>query len=299
MSISEQDAVAPLTPERDTAARADEWLSDTYRSAPGAACHALRVRLAGGPSAHGPDALAGRFAALAAELPAGGGRAETFRACARLWTERVPGPADAPAAERRRDRELARPVDAPVRAVLLRYADGAADLVVVAHRAALGAEALRRFTARLLGGAGEPPAPAAGRPGDPARQAAELAECALGAQLDWGLGRPHGPGTPETRTLPLPADHPAGDAESWTAALGVVLARYEGVSRPVLATTAPDAHAMADRIALVPVTADGAHPLGTVDKELRTALAAGPAHFTGELRRALTAAGTDPSGAAA
>ncbi|MEV6958267.1 amino acid adenylation domain-containing protein [Streptomyces sp. NPDC051207] len=317
MSISHQDAVAPLTPERDTAARADEWLSDTYRSAPGAACHALRVRLSGGTP--GPQALSGRFAALAAELPAAGG---PDRASARLWTERVPCPADAPAAGRRRARELTRPVNALVRAVLLHYTDDTTDLVVTAHRAALGMQALRHFTARLLGagpeggaaaapasrpgnnpvpapGPGNNPVPAPGPGNDPARQASELAACALGAELDWGLGRPHGPGTPGTRTLPLAAGHPAGDAESWAAALGVVLARYEGVGRPVLAVTVPDAHGPADRIALTPVAADGAHPLGTVDKELRTGLAAGPAHFTEDLRRELTAAGADPSGAAA
>ncbi|MEU9349558.1 amino acid adenylation domain-containing protein [Streptomyces griseoloalbus] len=272
MSISEQDAaVAPRTPERPAAP-------------PGASCHALRVRLAAGTPADGPDGPAARFAALAAALPAAPGSAAAFPGAARLWTERVPCRADAPAAERWRARELARPLLTPVRAVLLHYADGVADLIVVAHRAALDTAALRAFTAHLLGEATDVALTAVAPP------AAEPAAPAPGAQPDWGLGRPHGPEAPETRLLPLSADHPETDAESWATALGVVLARYEGVSRPVLAALVADAGvASAERIALVPVAADGGHTLGTVDKELRTGLAAG------ETRPGPTAAAGTPA----
>ncbi|GGV78690.1 hypothetical protein GCM10010294_48220 [Streptomyces griseoloalbus] len=261
MSNSEQDAaVAPRTPERPAAP-------------PGASCHALRVRLAAGPPADGPDGPAARFAALAAALPAATGSAAVLPGTARLWTERVPCRADAPAAERWRARELARPLpahqDAPVRAVLLHYADGVTDLIVVARRAALDTAALYAFTAYLLGEATDVALTAATPP------AAEPAEYAPGAQPDWGLGRPHGPQAPETRLLPLSADHPETDAGSWATALGVVLARYEGVGRPEFAALVADAGASAERIAPVPVAADGGRTLGTVDKELRTALAAG------------------------
>jgi amino acid adenylation domain-containing protein len=258
VSITHQDAAAARTPERAAAPA-------------GAACHALRVRLTAGAAADGPDAVAARFTALTA----GTGPSAAFPA--RLWTERVPCGADAPAARRWRDRELGRPLpahrDAPVRAVLLQYADGATDLVVVADRAALDTTALHAFTARLLGAeqdtaltartaATSPPAEPG--PGGPVEQP------------DWGLGRPHGPDTPVTRVLPLPAGHPETDAESWATALGVVLARYEGVTRPALALLAPGTGAPGRPVVPAPVAADGGSTLGTVDKELRAALAAGP-----------------------
>jgi amino acid adenylation domain-containing protein len=314
VSISEQDAVAALTPARRTVVHSGERIPDNDRKAPGAVCHALSVRLAGGLPADGPDALARRFADRAAALLPAAGTAALFRGAARLWTERVPCRSDASAAQRWRTRELVRPVvahrDAPVRGVLLHYADGVADLVVVAHRAALGAAALRGFVAELLGGAPPPAdredraAPAAGGTGryDAARHAAGLAECHLHARLDWGLGRPHDPDVPETALLPLPAGHPQGDTESWTAALGVVLARYEGAGRPVpaaMVTDPGDPGAPVEGVALVPVAVDGANTLGTLDKHLRAALAAGPAWHTEELRRAVEAAGGDLAGAAA
>ncbi|MET8572126.1 amino acid adenylation domain-containing protein [Streptomyces sp. NPDC004783] len=260
MSISEQDAaVAVFTPERAAAPA-------------GAACHALRVRLTAAPAADGPDAYAARFTALAAALPAAGGSGAAFPGTARLWTERVPCGADAPAAARWRARELARPLlahrDAPVRAVRLRYADGVTDLIVVAHRAVLDTTALHAFTARLLGSAVDFAPTAAEPPRDDRGQGGPA------ARPDWGLGRPHGPDTPVSRVLPLPAGHPATDAESWATALGVVLARYEGVVRPALALLVPDSGASSQPVVTAPVVADGGCTLGTVDKELRTAVAA-------------------------
>ncbi|TDE43728.1 amino acid adenylation domain-containing protein [Nonomuraea mesophila] len=61
---------------------------------------------------------------------------------ARLWTERVPAAAGSAQAARALDAELFRPVRG-LRVVLLDYADGAADLVLVAHRAWLDATSLR------------------------------------------------------------------------------------------------------------------------------------------------------------
>ena len=307
MSISEQDAVAPLPPARHQGAQAGERSPEGDRFVPDEACHALWVRLADGRPAHRPEALAERFATLSAAV----GGAATDRGTARLWTERVPCRANDLAAERWRARELDRPVrahrDAPVRAVLLDFADGVAELVVVARRATLSAAGLFAFTARLLGGTAHPdpaerPAPAAG-PDDAARHAAELSGCALGAQLDWGLGDPRATETAASCVLPLGSGHPEGDAESWTTALGIVLARYEQVADPVLGTVLPAPYgaapgAGAERIALVPVAVQAGHTLGTVGKQVRDALAAGPAWHTEELRRELTALGAEASGAA-
>ncbi|MFF8034154.1 non-ribosomal peptide synthetase [Streptomyces sp. NPDC016626] len=290
MSISEQDAaaVAPLTPERPAAPA-------------GAACHALRVRLAAAPPADGPDAPAARFAALAAALPgtAATGPAAASTGAARLWTERVPCGSDAPAAERWRARELARPLpahrDAPVRAVLLHYADGVTDLIVVAHRAALDTAALHAFTARLLGEPGDF-ASTADRPAAAGCAPDAVRPREPSARPDWGLGRPHGPDTPVTRVLPLPADHPEADAESWATALGVVLARYEGVGRPALAMLLPATGTSAERITPVPVAADGGRTLGTADKELRDGLAAGAAQAgPAEATVGLVVADRDPA----
>ncbi|MER5983318.1 amino acid adenylation domain-containing protein [Streptomyces sp. NPDC001787] len=335
MSISEQVAVAALTPARRTVVHPGDRVREGGREAPGAVCHALCVRFTGSgepdlnrepdPNREpdlrnglsGPQGLSRRFAALAAALPPATGTAAVFRSAARLWRQPVPCRSDAPGAERWRSRELTRPLvahrDAAVRAVLLEYADGVAELVVVAHRAVLGAGALHGFTAALLGRAPAPDrAPTAGREGEGRRsgtaaQAAALAGCRFGVRADWGLGSPDGPETAETRVLPLPADHPPGDTESWVAALGIVLARYEGVARPVLAAMVTDTSDTSDTagavgayavegIALIPVDADPASTLGTVDKRVRAGLADGPAWRTEELQRQLAAGDGDVTG---
>ncbi|MEU4266073.1 amino acid adenylation domain-containing protein [Streptomyces argenteolus] len=304
MSISEQDAVAALTPARRTVVPSRDRIRESGREAPGAVCHALSARITGPVRPGVRDELAGRFSERAAELVAAGPAADLFPGAATLWPQAVPCRSDSSDAARWRTRELARPLvahrDPAVRGVLLTYADGVADLVVVAHRAALGASALRRFAGEVLGRTPAPdteavtPDTASGAP-DAAAQAARLADCGFDDRPDWGLGRPHGPDTPETRTLPLPAGHPAGDTESWTAALGLVLARYEGLTRPLvpaLVTDTADPRAV-EGIALIPVEAGPAHTLGTVDKSLRAALAAGPVWYTDALRRELVAAGRD------
>ncbi|URN11071.1 hypothetical protein LUW77_01035 [Streptomyces radiopugnans] len=102
---------------------------------------------------------------------------------------------------------------------------------------------------------------------------------------------------PETALLPLPAGHPEGDTESWAAALGVVLARYEGVGRPVLAALVTDTDddapgAPVEGVALVPVAVDGANTLGTLDKQVRAAVAAG----LGVVHRGATARGGGRAG---
>ncbi|MGW2181143.1 amino acid adenylation domain-containing protein [Streptomyces sp. NPDC001732] len=294
MSISEQDAVAALTPARRTVVHSRDRVRESSREAPGAVCHALCVRFTDTVRADARDGLAKRFADLAAGLAA---TVPVFRQAARLWQQAVPCRSDAPDAERWRERELGRPLvahrDAAVRAVLLTYADDVSELVVVAHRGALGATALHGFAAELLGGdpaGGDAPRADGRRPA--AAPAAGLTDGHFDVQLDWGLGRPQGPDTTATRVLPLPEDHPAGDTGSWTTALGIVLARYEGLTRPVLAamvTDASDGDAV-EGIALVPVEADPATTLGTADRRVRTVLADGPAWYTDDLRRELASA---------
>ncbi|MDQ0795490.1 amino acid adenylation domain-containing protein [Streptomyces sp. B1I3] len=304
MSISEQDAVG-LTPARRTAVPSREG-RDESREAPGALCHALSARLTAPVRAGAREELAGRFAERAA------GAAEALQGAATLWQQAVPCRSDAPEAVRWRTRELTRPLAAhggpAVRGVLLTYTDGEAELVVVARRAALCAPALRRFAAEVTGRAPGAPDEASGAPDEapaaggaapeapsPAAQAAALAGCVAGDPADWGLGRPDGPDTLETRTLPLPPGDPVGDTESWTAALGVVLARYEGATRHLVPALLPDTAdpGAGEGIALIPVDADPAHSLGDVDRNIRAALTAGPAWHTEELRHALASATGD------
>ncbi|MFC9296030.1 amino acid adenylation domain-containing protein [Streptomyces sp. NPDC057010] len=117
----------------------------------GEQCHAVQIRLTG-PEAD-PERVTARLAALGPW---------------RLWVEDVPAGSDSPAAGRRRDAELNRPTGT-VRCVLLRHRDGVADLVVVAHRAALDRAGLERLTAVVTGAAplpgALPPTPRASNAG--------------------------------------------------------------------------------------------------------------------------------------
>ncbi|WP_328609413.1 amino acid adenylation domain-containing protein [Amycolatopsis sp. NBC_00345] len=132
---------------------------------PAAGCHSLVLRL---PGPADPERL------LSAAMPDP----------VRVWATSVPAGADEPAAEDRRRAEALRPIHRdgpPLRAVALRYADGTADLVLVAVRAVIPPAALRRIARLLLDGSGDdvPPWPAAARPG-----------LAYRGGLEWGLGAP-------------------------------------------------------------------------------------------------------------
>jgi amino acid adenylation domain-containing protein len=151
-------------------------------------CHAVAVRL---------DALtADRVAA-----PVWG----------RVWTETVPARADEPAAVRLRDRELHRPVDPrtgpALRAVLLRYTDGQADLVLVADRNLLDPEELERLALGLCHD--DVPATLGDSTWEPPRPP------------EWGLGDPAATGSVELIV------HSGVKPDVLTAALGLVLARCE------------------------------------------------------------------------
>ncbi|WP_308402800.1 amino acid adenylation domain-containing protein [Streptomyces sp. AC550_RSS872] len=152
-------------------------------------CHALRVR-----SGHSPDP---------ARRPG-------------LWIEDVPVPATAPLAERRRAVELARPSRDP-RQVLLRYADGLSDLIVVASRGRWDRTALNRLAA------GQSVAPNDARPAPEASSAP--------SPPAWGLGG-DGPSDPHVVAL----DDDGGDEASWLTALAVTLRRYDPETPPVIGT---------------------------------------------------------------
>jgi amino acid adenylation domain-containing protein len=138
-----------------------------------ARCHAIRVR-----SAHFPESVGDQ----------------------RLWIEDVPVPATDPLAERRRATELARPVR-DIRRVLLRYADGVTDLIVVSRRGRHDRTPVDR----------PPTAP------PPA----------------WGLG---GDGPAAGFAVPLDQEGQEGDEASWLTALAVTLRRYDPDAPPVIGT---------------------------------------------------------------
>ncbi|MGW1715510.1 non-ribosomal peptide synthetase [Streptomyces sp. NPDC002156] len=132
--------------------------------------HAIRVR-----SAHFPESAGDRG----------------------LWIEDVPVPATDPLAERRRATELARPAH-DTRRVLLRYADGVCDLIVVTRRGRDSRTALDR-----------PP---------------------IAPPPAWGLGY-DGPAA----HFAVPLDQ-EGDETTWLTALAVTLRRYDPDTPPVIGT---------------------------------------------------------------
>ena len=132
-----------------------------------------------------------------------------------LWIEDVTAPAAAPLAARRRPTDLARPSRGP-RRVLLRYADGLCDLIVVAPRGRWDRTALNRLAA----GQPVPPHDAPPAPGtSPAAPAPA-----------WGLGDDR-PSTPYVLAL-----DDGGDEASWLTALAVTLRRYDPDTPPVIGT---------------------------------------------------------------
>ena len=146
----------------------------------------------------------------------------------RLWVEDVPADAESEAAAWRRERELSRPVDPladlGVRVVLLRFADGLADLVVVAHRAVADPCSVSRAVLT-------DPGPAVWLDPDlDLRLRDGLARLDRAEPPDWGLGRAGSPGVGAHSFTVAPAgDAPAGVLLA--AALGLVLARCTGADR--------------------------------------------------------------------
>ncbi|MFD7420120.1 amino acid adenylation domain-containing protein [Streptomyces californicus] len=179
---------------------------------PGAQCHAVRVAVTGTDVRRLRDRLAA---------------AGPWR----LWTDDIPGAATGPIAVRRRASELRRPVRGDVRCVLLRYGDGTADLVVVAHRDRLDGPGLDHLVAVLTGE--RPPSPAP----HPAAPRAGLPPVA--AAPDWGGGDPSSTAHAACRVdLPLP--HATAPAALRLPALAVTLARYDGHGATAAATVGTD-----------------------------------------------------------
>jgi amino acid adenylation domain-containing protein len=167
-------------------------------------CHSLVVRVPGPVDA----------AELECRLRAGAaGSWPRTAARLRLWEEALPFGAGHPSALHRVAAEAERPLHAggpPLRAVLVRYADGDADLVLVARHELTFDEP--RFTFGRGTGAALPREDAAPPP-------------------EWGLGDPARAGRTGEVPVPLPGTAGADDAVL-TGAAQLVLARY-GTGRPV------------------------------------------------------------------
>ncbi|MEU7583039.1 amino acid adenylation domain-containing protein [Streptomyces sp. NPDC041068] len=226
-------------------------------------CHALRVRLAAADTVD-----AGSFAPAA-------GRP-------RLWRQRVPAASTEPEAVRRLELEMARPVTAArgVRAVLVDYADGAADLVLVAHRGAYGRRALHELAQALLRGTGPGSLPERGG------RTGESRSAVFAPAPAWGLGEPErGPRAPGNsgpaeqwaqNWIALPAGV-NGDSAGWLAALAVVLGRYAPEEEPVVAALGAGDD---EDVALLPVDLMGSKTLGDVTDALRDLLRTAPTSAT-------------------
>ncbi|NSC20090.1 amino acid adenylation domain-containing protein [Streptomyces albus subsp. chlorinus] len=200
----------------------------------GRLCQALAVRLHQGA---GTEQLRARLDAY------GGG--------ARLWVEHIDEAADGPRAVARRESELSRPADPRtgpgLRAVLLRYADGLRDLVVVAHRAVLPepCELVRRLLGEQPSGPeGATGAASGGRAGRSAaspeestarqeRLRAALDDLDRVPAPDWGLGT-DGAGTVGAHRFRVASGGQAPAEATLRAALGLVLARCTGRAEVVI-----------------------------------------------------------------
>lgn len=245
--------IESLMPARPLAATA----SPTRRVPLAAACHALRLRL---PTAIPAETLASRLSAWAVSESARG-RAITPP---HPWIEPMPFNADTVAAQRRREAELNLALGlrdaSPVRVTLLSYANGAADLILVASRAVLDAAALRRLGSRLVD------EPANGARNDDSRSDAvkharaearrapadvtaatsgpctgerldtALRRCTFGTRFDWARtdgvrAAPSMACAARQVAGPLPADW---TAQMLSAAIGIVMERFDAECVPVL-----------------------------------------------------------------
>src|SRR5579872_6938086 len=198
---------------------------------PAALSHAVRVSFPDGAEA---AAAAGRLARCWPDPDHAPG----------LWQEDVAAAADAPGSARRRAAELTRPIgpgQPPARWVLLRYANGAADLIVVCLRGFLTEPELGRLALLLAAGPDKPvrDLPPTREPDAALRDllAVAAARAARPAALSaerpmapsWGFGDRRACGTSLVEMVEVAwADDAArGDLASWQASLSVVMTRYE------------------------------------------------------------------------
>ncbi|MFG2521035.1 amino acid adenylation domain-containing protein [Streptomyces sp. NPDC048527] len=204
-------------------------------SAASAHCHSLRVRL---PEGTDPVLLGGLL-----DKAARAWWGDVSDQLPHLWVEQVPAAADSPMALHRLRSELSRPVHAAevsLRAVLLTYEDGVADLVLVAHRSSLDATSLRSIADVLTGRAPHSRFRfvTADRPGGTdAELLKRWEEADYSGRAEWACGDDAAGDRTGTVVVPLPEG--ATDVMATVAvAAGLVLGRYEGQETPVLATLA-------------------------------------------------------------
>ncbi|MEI5101699.1 non-ribosomal peptide synthetase [Streptomyces sp. PmtG] len=178
----------------------------------GHACHTLIVRL---PHALPRARIRQRAETALRRWPALG--------TAQLWETAVPAPSDAPIARERLRREAFRPLHdaaSPLRAVLLRYADGSADLVLVARRSRVPGAVLDQVADLVVTGSA---------PGEPVPLLdEEAAPSPRFAALPWGVPDPGHTGTVRVRPLALPVPAGPGGRQFALGAVTIVLARYAG-----------------------------------------------------------------------
>lgn len=165
----------------------------------------------------------------------------------RLWETAIPARSDEPVARDRADTEASRPVRAdryPLRAVLLRYADGVVDLVLLAVRSAVSRATMRQVGALVLEGpeaVGDvPPIPSVA----PTPQRPPLHERAHGG-VEWGLGDPRCAGIVGSVPLDL-AGPPDLDERLVVGAIALTLARYGGEEPGLLGFLTPTGGAADD-----------------------------------------------------
>ncbi|MEV0345330.1 amino acid adenylation domain-containing protein [Nonomuraea sp. NPDC050680] len=233
---------------------------------PSAHCHAWRVRLAEGADATWLAGLLVRAArAWWGDAP---------DRLPRLWCERVPAACDSAVAGRRVEAELHRPLGAEgalLRAVLLQYADGPADLVLVAHRANLDAPSLRAVAEVLTGQARYEDITdvKADHTAADAETLKRLREADFSGHVEWATGDDAAGDRTGLVTVAI-RETGADVAATMAAAVGLVLGRYENQDNPVVGVLGP-----------VPERPEGA--LGAFDAGLLLALDLSGARTAGEL----------------
>jgi amino acid adenylation domain-containing protein len=197
----------------------------------------------------------------------------------RLWLEDVAAPATGLMAVRRRSIELTRPIgpgaQLPVRAVMLRYRDGLADMIITCRRAVMPEAAVRHLAAGVTGIGGSdylPPAQLAVAP-DEEQTPGSLAP--PWAAPDWAFGIPEAQDRIASSRFRVGGVAAQGDLATWLTALAVVLRRYDG-EPSIAAALGPggidETSAPAESSVLVLAWAGREPTLGHLTSRIRAAL---------------------------
>ncbi|MFF3210152.1 amino acid adenylation domain-containing protein [Streptomyces sp. NPDC002886] len=253
--ISMSTRISPPPTAGPMGSAAEFFAGTAFDARPARACHSLVRRMPEGLTA---DRVTGLLTAAqeAGALPAD----------LRLWVEDVVTAAADPASEALRAREGSRTVGhgARLRMVLLSYADGPADLVLVAHRRAVDSAGLD-LVGRILSGAADDAARLAA-PGEPTRHSAVDA-----APPAWGLGDARRAGaTGVVRIGPVEVA-PEPVTPVLIAATALVLSRYADRGRTVGLLTAD--RAGRDRFAAVSLPVDDTTPVTDLVQQAERAIA--------------------------